>query len=235
MRSRLALAVLIVHSLVLSFPAFGQERPFSILFKGNLTTASRLFPHPNSPDAFERSQYVALEDFLGYGAELRYQVPGTNIALGLSSDYIHATSTELVRVGSSLVPLQVGYRVIPVEVTGYFLIPVSTRTFGLFMGGGMGVYLGSQVYKLGDTEAPGINRGRGFGIHVLGGMSYRFTEWFALVGEMKFRDLQFTATNQFSSPSISYNGSLLAAPRTPLDARVYTEGIVFQVGTMISF
>jgi hypothetical protein len=214
---------------------WAQGHGISVAFKGSLTTASRVFTDPNSSDAFRRSQFFSLEDFFGYGVEVRYQLPETNVAIGLSADYIETTIGQSIPLSTSKsVPVEDGYRVIPLELTGYFLIPVSGQTFGVFMGGGVGGYFGKRVYKLGETEALTTDAGLGFGIHVLGGLSYRFTEWFSLSAEMKFRDLQFQTTNQFAASSAMYQGMPISVNRAPFDARVHTDGVIFQLGTVFN-
>lgn len=239
MSGRTLRTVLFVVTVLSGQSARSQEHNFSIALNGHLTTASRLFTNPNSTDAFLRSQYFALEDFPGYGLEIRYQFPETNIAVGLSGDYIQTTVSRSERISTSpsipLIPVEDGYRVIPVELTGYFIIPVSSQSFGVFMGGGIGGYFGSRIFKRADADAPTTDVGHGFGIHVLGGLSYRFTEWFSLKAEMKFRDLQFQTTNKFSVPATIYKGTVVTLDREELHARVHTEGVVFQFGTVFHF
>ena len=123
-----------------------------------------------------------------------------------------------------------GYRAIPVELTGYFMIPFSTKKVGIFIGGGAGLYFGKRTYRLAGVEAPVVESSPGFGIHVLAGLSYSFTPWISLVGEMKFRDLQFTSSNAFSVPQITYNGAVITVGQEPFASRVNTDGIVFQLG-----
>ena len=213
-----------------------EERLFSIGLKGNFTTGSQLFPTPNSTDPFQRSQFFSIEDFFGTSVELKYFFPESNLAIGLSADYIRTTASQSLRISSTQsIPVDDGYRVIPVELTGYFQIPVSGPTFGVYMGGGGGVYFGRRIYRIGGVEAPAIDEGHGFGIHVLGGLSYQFTEWFALNAEMKFRDLQFESTNRFSSSQIIYNGTIIRVSDAPFASRVHTDGIVFQIGTVFRF
>ena len=210
-----------------------EDLNFSVGFKGNFTTGSQLFPNPNSPDEFKRAQFFPIEDFFGYGIEFQYQIPETNLAVGLSADYIRATTTR--SAGSSVVPVKDGYRVIPVELTGYFKIPVSGPTFGVYMGGGAGVYFGRRIYEIASAEAQTTDVGHGFGIHVLGGVKYRVTDWFGLNLEMKFRDLQFKTASHFTTSSITYQGTTVLLPQGSLASRVHTDGVIFQLGTMFSF
>ena len=45
------------------------------------------------------------------------------------------------------------FTMIPVELTGYFIIPASTRVFSVFMGGGAGAYFGNHTFSVGNTTA----------------------------------------------------------------------------------
>lgn len=210
-----------------------EDLNFSVSLKGNFTTGSQLFTNPNSPDEFKRAEFFPIEDFFGYGVEVQYKIPETNLAVGLSADYIRATTTRSTRTPG--VPIKDGYRVIPIEFTGYFNIPVSGPTFGVYMGGGAGVYFGRRIYEVADVQAQTTDVGHGFGIHVLGGLKYRFTDWFGLNVEMKFRDLQFKTTNEFSTSNVTYNGRSVTLPQGPFASRVHTDGVIFQLGTTFSF
>ena len=213
-------------------PARGQEKMFSVVLKGNFTTGSQLFPNPNARDALKRNQFFPIEDFFGSGVEIKYHIPETNITLGLSADYIRTTT---LRTSFSGIDTVDGYRVLPVELTGYFHIPVAGPTFGVYMGGGGGVYFGRRIYRIADVDAEPVDEGHGFGIHVLGGLSYHFTEWFSLNAEMKFRDLQFESSNAFSVSRIAYRGTFINVSTEPFESRVHTDGILFQVGAAVSF
>lgn len=220
--------------LLLISDAGAQEASILVSIKGNLTTASRLFPNANSTSGFERADYFPLENSMGFGVEVRYVIPQTQLAFGISSEYIRAR-VDKTSNSQSGVPVEDGYRVVPVELTGYFLIPVSGPSFGLYMGGGCGAYFGRRLYRIGDVEAVALNSSTGFGIHVLGGMSYRFTDWFALELEMKFRDVQFESTDRFTVSRINYNGRVVNINQDPRYSRVRTDGVVFQLGTAFNF
>ncbi len=236
MRMQTAISSLCLLCIGASWPSMAQEKIFSLSVKANFTTASQLFPNPDSPDEVERAQFVSIQNFFGYSIELKYHLPESNLALGLSADYIRATTSESLGSSPSLsIPVEDGYRVIPIELTAYFFIPVSGPTFGIYMGGGGGAYLGDRIYSIGNVEAGTTQHGHGFGIHVLGGVTYRLNEWFSLSGEMKFRDLQFTTTNAFSVPRIIYSNTAVSVSQVPFDSNVHTDGIVFQLGAAVSF
>jgi hypothetical protein len=212
-----------------------EDRSFSVVPKGNFTTGSQLFPFPNSSNPFDRASFIAIEDFFGVGLEVKYQIPETNIALGISADYIRTTTSFTKRPSLSLtIPVEDGYRVIPVEFTAYFLIPVSGPTWGVYMGGGMGAYFGNRIYRYANVEARSTDIGHGFGIHVLGGVSYRITEWFSVNAEMKFRDLQFRTSNAFAASETVFQNRVITLSQ-PGESRVHTDGMIFQIGTAFSF
>ena len=238
MRSRVlaALAIWWFPCGMANLPLCAQEHDLSFIVKGNLTTSSQLFPNPNAEDPAVRATSYPIENIFGYGFEVRYHIPGSSIAIGASADLIRTTQSRSLSVAfQSAVPLEDGYHVIPVELTGYFLIPASGPSFGIFMGGGIGVYFGERTYRMAGTEAGIVSSRAGLGIHVLGGVSYRLGDWFTLLAEMKFRDLQFKSTNAFSVPRIIYRGAVLTPPQQPFESSVHTDGIIFQLGAAFNF
>jgi hypothetical protein len=212
-----------------------QDGGLSVILKGNYTTSSEIFLNPNAADAFSRSQSFLVEGAFGYGLEVRYRMPGSMIAIGASVEYLEASVDRTVAIAfREGVPVQDGYRVIPVEVTGYFVIPVSTRTFQLYIGGGIGAYIGERTFSLAGVEAPTVDSQPGFGIHVVAGVGYGINDWFSIIGEMKFRDLQFQSTNDFPASRIQYGGAVLNVNSEPFESKVHTDGIVFQLGAALT-
>ncbi len=216
--------------------AEGQERNLTILVKGNLTTRTSLFPNMNSPDPMERAESLDFTDFLGSGVEITYLFPNASLAVGISADYLRFRESNAIPVSfRTQVPSEDGYVAVPVEATGYFIIPASGQTVKVFIGGGLGVYFGRREYSLAGVEAPVVATRPGFGIHVLAGVGYRLADWFELTGEMKFRDLQFHSTNAFPVSRVPFQGSLISVSQAPFESSVQTDGIVFQFGIGVSF
>jgi hypothetical protein len=216
-----------------------RDRLVSVILKGNFTTGSQITPNPATADPLLLAQPDAgkftLDSYFGYGIELRYRFRETNVAIGLSSDYIQtSTDRPFVPINGSAIPAHDALTMIPVELTGYFILPASTRVFGVFMGGGVGAYFGSHTFSVGNTTANAVSMKPGFGIHVLGGVSFRFNDWFSLMAEMKFRDLQFESVNAFSGKRIRYNGMLVTIPQQ-LDESIHADGMVLQLGAAINF
>ncbi len=216
-------------------PAAAQERAWMVLLKGTVTTSSQLFPNPNSSDAVARAQSYELNAAYGYGAEVRYFLPEAHVALGLSVEYLQATVDLPITTANTgtVIPVSDGYTVVPIEFTGYFLIPFSGATFGVYMGGGGGVYPGWRQYSVGNVASTPGSIAPGAGIHVLAGVSYRPLARLTILGEMKFRDLQFKTSNSFPGTRIIYQG--IAVPVSAAnDASIHTDGMIFQLGVGIS-
>lgn len=212
-----------------------QERVVTVLARGTLNTAGRLFPNPNATDPVARAQARSYSDSYGVGAEVQYHVPGSNITLSISSEYIRNSGTSPIPAGGGRrVEVEDSYRIIPVEFTGYFRIPVTDGSFSMFMGGGVGMYWGSRYYAIAGVEAPTTNTNAGFGIHVLGGVAYRVNEVFSVTAEVKFRDAQFETTNAFQSASARYGNIVVSLPQLPFESRIHSDGMVIGVGLGVS-
>src|SRR5512140_3825448 len=233
-RMSIAFALGLMAGVVRQAPA--QDRPWTIGIIGNLTTSSQIYVDPKSSDPVERSRYVDLTDFFGFGVEVKYDIPDTRVGIGLSVERLHVRQSEPLLVSQSdVIPVEDGYDVVPVELTGYFTIPASGNTVAIFMGGGVGVYYGHRVYSTAGLDAPLVDSRPGFGIHVCTGVSFRFAGAFSVLAEMKFRDLQFESTNRFPVSRTTYQGSEVVLPAGSLDSNVHTDGITFQIGTTFSF
>ncbi|HTO94776.1 MAG TPA: hypothetical protein VMM80_10370, partial [Bacteroidota bacterium] len=138
-------------------------------------------------------------------------------------------------LNGTLIPTKDGYTAFTVELTGYFILPLSGQRFGVYMGGGGGMYFGRREYSLAGVEAASIDNTPGFAIHVVGGISYMFLDGLQGSFEMKFRDLQFTSVNAFRSPAIRFEDTIINVGTTPFRSRVETDGIVFNLGLSYSF
>lgn len=229
------LSCLCVVALLPSGRLCAGDGAFSVLLKGNLTTGSRLFLNPTAADPVSRSESRLFEDFFGLGAEAKYQFPGSNISIALSTDYIRSNQSTPITASRRTVPGEDGFVVIPVELTGYFRIPVTDGAFGVFMGGGVGAYFGKRILSIAGIDAPSGEGKPGYGIHVLGGVSYRFSSLLSVVAEMKFRDAQFEAENTFPVSRIPYRDVVVTVSQNPIASSIHTDGMILQIGVACTF
>jgi hypothetical protein len=227
------LLLVVATAALAAAPLRAGDGPFSVILKGNLTTSSLIYVTPDAADPVAKGNTLDLTGTFGYGAEIRFRFPETSLALGLSTDYIRSRGAGTLS-GTSI-PTEDGYFAIPVELTGYFIIPLSGEYFGVYMGGGAGMYFGSRRYSLAGIEAATVENTPGFAIHVLGGISYRFLNSFQGMFEMKFRDLQFESVNAFNTRSIRYKDTVINVGTLPFKSRVETDGVIFQIGIAYTF
>jgi hypothetical protein len=97
------------------------------------------------------------------------------------------------------------------------------------------VYFGERSYSIAGVDAPLLESTPGFGIHILGGISYQLTDAFGLMLEMKFRDAHFEAVNQFTVSRITFAGTVVNVSTDPFESRVRSDGMTLQLGASISF
>jgi preprotein translocase subunit Sss1 len=224
-----------VTMLVLFFlpvTATAGDMNLSVILRSTFTTASQVFTNPESSDPIERSRFNTVDNFFGGSVEVRYVFPETHFGAGLGVEYIRA-SQEIQTV--SRIPGEDGYEVIPVELTGYFTIPISGPVISVYMGGGAGAYMGRRIYRLAGVEAVQVDRSTGFGIHILGGVGFRLSDLIMLTTELKFRDLQFESTNAFPVEQIHYNGRTVNVGTEPFTSRIHTDGMVLSAGIAFTF
>lgn len=216
-------------------PALSQEKAYSISIKGSFTISSRLFYNIDARDEISRGQYINLDDIFGFGVDVRKTIKDTRLEVGIALEYLSARESGFVRVSNTRVPIEDGYWTVPVELSGYFVIPFSTETVRMYIGGGGGVYFGERRYTIADERADIVDSKMGIGIHVVTGFEYSLKEWVALRSEIKFRDLQFESTHAFSKSSTMYNGVTVALKQEPTRSRINVDGMLIDVGIVIRF
>lgn len=230
MRSALVM-VTAAFMLASASASHAQERLFTFVVKGSLTPADRAAAVYTAV----RTQSPEFSNYYGLGAELQYYFPGSNVFVSLSSEYVRNSGKLTIQWAQRSIPVEDSYIAIPVEITGYFRIPVTGGPLSVFMGGGGGVYFGHRRYSMAGVDAPTTATQAGYGIHVLGGVGYRFTGWFSAQAELKFRETQFQTTNAFQVPGVKYGDLLVNLPQGPFETSIHTDGMVIQFGLGFSF
>jgi len=225
--------MLLLPALVAPVALHAGDGPFTVVLKGNLTTSSLIYVSPDAADPVAQGNTFDLSGAFGYGAEVRYRLPESNIAIALGADYLSSSGTSTL-TGTDI-PTKDGYTALNVELTGYFILPLSGERFGVYMGGGGGVYFGNRTYSLGGVEAASVQNTPGFAIHVVGGISYRFLDAVQALFELKFRDLQFSSVSAFNVPAIRYQDTVIDVGTAPFPSRVETDGMVLQLGLAYTF
>ncbi len=148
----------IIFFLLLQFPLLCQYNgnDFSIGIYGVYTKSASIFLNPNASDIVLRNQSFVIEDILNPGVDIRIRV-SEPLIIGLNVENIEITESSpnlTAFVGGSVVRLNVedGFKLIPVELTAYYQLPLSTERWKFLMGGGVAYYNGEFIRNVGDTS-----------------------------------------------------------------------------------
>lgn len=229
--------------LLFFFPSLVQAqyngRQFSFGVNLVYTTDAQLYLNPNSSIVVERNNSFPLTDIINPGVNLRYKLLD-QLMLDLNVEYMVSTAkgnNERVIVNNSIqfINVEDGFKLIPIELSIYYLLPFSTEKFKFLMGGGGGYYIGSMIRKFGNAEVSTSGRKAAYGIQVAIEMDYMIKENLSLKTEMKFRDPQFIVTNRYSEPEYTYNGRSVIVTREEFETKINVDGIAFVLGLAYHF
>jgi outer membrane protein W len=232
---------LIIFIFLLSASATAQysDKNFGLGLNFVYTTNARLYLNPNSENPVERSGYFGLTDITNPGINFRYKVV-ENVLLDLNLEYMQSTATGnnekvITNTGLRYIKVEDGFKLIPVELSVYYLIPFSTEKFKFLMGGGVGYYYGSMIRKFGNAEVSNVERNSAYGIQVAVDVNYLLRENIAFKLEMKFRDPQFTVRSRYNNRHYDYNGKKVTVTRQEFDSKIDINGVTFVLGTVFYF
>ncbi len=234
---KILLVMLLLSSVYLQ--AHSQEYRRSITFKGLYTTTSRLFTNPEGEDEIARSRHNSLDHIFGYGFDVRHEIPGLQLTLGLSVEYLEKSGDFFTVYTDGddrfFIPTVDGYRVLPIELTGYFTVPFSSERLRFYIGGGAGIYIGERLYEIAGVNAEPDTRTIYPSIHVISGIDYYIFHRTAIRAELKFRDPDIETKNTFTDSVVNYGGREFPLPEGAVPGRINVDGMVFMIGLVFSF
>ena len=234
---RSILSVLAVVVLLGRLSSQTQEPAVSFSLRGTYTNTSKVFINPDSPSGDLRGQFNPIDNIYGVGAEFRWRVPGNSFALSLAAEYLSKISDQVQLVGFTVppqrLPVEEGFRLIPVELGVQVFIPLGSERVQLAMGGGVGAFIGSRFLKIAGVEAVERRTPVYYGIHVETSFDYRISPGFFVRAEMRFRDPEFTSESEFTQAATQSGGVLVLFPRAPFRARINVNGLNFGLGVGI--
>lgn len=238
MNNKAKYLLLAVLFLLINLNAQYNNDTFGLSLSATYTPTGRLFLNPNSIQKLLREENVELIDIYSGAIELRYRI-NESLIIGIGTEYIEKTSKEMNVIGfpSQLAGVEVeeGFRMVPIELSVYYFIPFSTESFKFFMGGGAGVYFGEYIREFADVSLENISREFSWGIHGRIGMDYLITDFFAVRGEMKFRDPDFKMESKYNKNSFEYKGTTRSLPTEPFATKVNIDGMTFVIGAVFHF
>ncbi len=208
---------------------------FSMSLSGSFTSSSKLFANPHARDDVIRGIFSPINSVFGVGADIRGDFPVSGLRLGLGAEYLSRSVSSTVPHASVTIPVEDGFSAIPVELTGYFTIPIGGDRLDFYMGGGAGVYFGERSYTYAGVTAVTLERNLSSGIHVLTGLEYQVESRVALRTEFKFRTIQLESVQRFPSPSTVYGGVTVPLPQGDIASRIQIDGMQFSLGVAYRF
>lgn len=221
--------------------AFAQDtyKDFSLSLNYNYTTTARIFLNPKSPDEILRNNAFYMEDIFSPSADLRYRIT-EDLLLGLNVEYIKKVQsgpnlTVLGNQGTQTIMVDDGFKVIPFELSVYYLLPFSTEKFKFLMGGGLAYYYGEQIRKFGDEEISNLSRDFAYGIQAAVSSDYMITSYLSLRGEMKFRDPELEVTSKYKSKRVNYYGDTIVLGQDTFQSKINIDGVTFTLGMAFHF
>ena len=231
---------IVVLCAALATQAFAQaegEHPTSVSVFGTFTTSSKLFRNPDAADELLRDEFLPIDGIVSAGIDVRRMIEPLRLEFGLSVEYLaRQDASTLVPPGSSKpVPVADGYRVVPVELSAWFPIPIGNESFRVMMGGGGGMYIGTRRYEVAGAEAATVDRTIGYGIHIASSLEISITPLVLVRTDVKFRDIQFQTVNAFTSGSTLFEGRAVTLDTTPFSSRVNIDGMTLDVGLAFRF
>ncbi len=227
--------------LLLSSNAEAQfvSKHFSIGVNGVYTTGARVYLNPNSSDPVLRNNAFEIGGIFNPAVDLRYRITD-DIIVGISTEYMKATAAGpniTAFSGNSTVTIDVndGFLLIPLEASGYYILPFSTEKFKFLMGGGAGYYYGEHIREFGDASVSTVSRDFAYGIQVSVSMDYLIRDDITVHSEMKFRDPQFKVKSAYDKLEVNYNNQKIVLAQKTFDSKIDVDGVTFILGLSFLF
>lgn len=225
--------IIYISSSSLSYSQFNDKR-LSIGINGVYTTTAQIFLNPNSSDPVIRNTSFELTDIFDPAIDIRYRITD-EIILGLGTEYMKATAGggNLTIISGNLtenIEITDGFLLIPIEFSGYYILPFSTERFKFLMGGGAAYYYGKHIREFGNAGISTVKRDIAYGIQVSISMDYLLSNDLTIHTEMKFRDPQFKLESAYDNQEINYNGNAIFIEQKTFNSKINVDGVTFILG-----
>lgn len=210
------------------------EWTVSAVARGLFITSSKIYPNPNNPSFDLRILNTPFTSVTGFGGEIRVQRFGDGYFFYLSAEVLSEVRSELKLDGSinppRRVPVDEGYRMIPIELGGHVYVPIGSRSWRLSMGGGVGAYHTERLYSIAGVSSQPVGNRFGFGIHVSISTEFIILPRISLLAGIKFRDPEVDVRNKFNVVSTTYNNGVISFPQGEFPSRINVDGMTLSVG-----
>ena len=231
MKCRVVLAMLFV---IFGY-ALSGDYGISLSLKGTMTSNTRMMYDVNVSSYTQADRNVSSS--FGYGADVRSNLFFDRFFLGFSVEIVRGSTTvsQIYPLLQNLrVPMEEGFEARMAELSGYYIVPISSETILFYLGGGVGYYTGKRVYSVAGYHTTNLRSTSNIGIHVLTGTEFRIFPNVALRTELKFRDPYFDATTRFDKSFVIVEGQRVALSQQERVTRINLYGINYVAGLVFS-
>ncbi len=226
---------IVLMNIVLALTLLANEHKFSFSLKGTYTTSTRFLY--NIDKLHEYSESRSITSNFGYGADLRWNIIWDRFYIGFSSERISSIQTTPVfypEFDNIRVPYKEGFELLAFELSGSYVVPISSEHWKFYLGGGLGTYDGTRMFSIAQVSSETISTKSYMGIHVMTGIDYQFHSRIGLRFEIKFRDPHFDVTTKFDQTYVNVDGYLIKLPSEET-VKVNLFGVNYVGGVVISF
>ena len=220
--------------LSLSEVLVANEPGLSLSLKGSLTTSTRFLYNIDRVNSY--SEEWTLSSNWGYGADARWRILWDKFFIGISVEKIGALEVipEYSSANDIVIPVNEGFELTALELSGYYIVPISSEQIRFYLGGGFGMYDGDRNYSVAGVKEATVSTASNIGIHVLTGIDYQLFSRLAVRFEIKFRDPNFDVTSKFDQQSVEYQGKRIQLPQGLTVTKINLYGVNYAGGLVIT-
>jgi len=203
--------------------------------KGTFTTSTRLTYNIERKNTYSEERTIASN--FGYGADVRWNILWDRFYLGLSGEKVSGMDKRSVlyaQYSYLAVPYEEGFEITAVELSGYYIVPLSSEKLKFYLGGGLGTYDGTRSFSIAGVQAETVSSASYMGIHVMTGVEYRLHPLIGFRFEIKFRDPHFDVTSKFEQTTALFQGRRIPLPQTENVTKVNLFGVNYMGGIAVT-
>lgn len=218
---------------------FSQNKDVVVNINYNYTTSAKIYLNPTSSDPFLRNSFFQLGEFYNPAFEIRYRLTESLLA-GFNIEFLrHYASgrnlTVISNFATESIPIEEGFRLIPIELALYYQFPFSLENLKFYFGGGVGFYFGDHIRQVGNLETRTVERKFSYGINASIFLEYFPLTDFALTAGMKFRDPQFQVKNYYENQDFEFQNRGFRTAQESFDSKINIDGLIFNFGVAYHF
>jgi len=208
----------------------------NLIFSGsfNYVSSATIKQSPYSADIIERNSLIDVRGGYGYAFGVKTKLFRNDLFFGITGEFIRiedAEAEQTLENDSSIARIRVTevLTVTPIEFTAYFNIPSFEENLNIYLGGGIGVYMGDRVRRIQNYESETISKSLGLSLVVLSGMEYYFEKNIMAFMEMRFREGEYDVKSKFPIGTVTVRGQTYNLGRE-MNSKIFLDGLRLSVG-----